>query len=206
MYKKMIEQFLDKYADDSEDTSFAEIAHFKISFAYNQHQDLLDELQAAAVKAVPDRGIAIEKYKAKIDAARSASDIITLMRREREPFAELDLVKKALEFEQELVPEVLRRFRTNSTDNFVEAAAQFLASSTLATHIADTIMGYYDEIVSPFTQGVALLILGFLANEDAIPWIIDQHSKLEKRSLSEEHDYEECALFALIEMEQRFYT
>ena len=123
------------------------------------------------------------------------------MRRGANPLNQYAIVKKAMELEHEVVPEVLRRFRNNRTDHFIGIATWVLGKSKY--DMAETIAGYYDDMPNPMGQFMALSLLGFKADESRIPWLISKHDEMKKRHPRETYHF--AAWYALLEMYGRFY-
>lgn len=80
------------------------------------------------------------------------------------------LVNRALAFEDELVPGVIRMLKTSLNDGFIETAARVLSLCNKV--ITDALVRYYGEVRSPYAQSMILVVLGFKADEARIPWLI----------------------------------
>ena len=106
-----------------------------------------------------------------------------------------------MEFENEIVPEIIRRLKTSLNDGFIETSIRILARSKM--EIAEELFGYFEDIRTPYAQSMVIVLLGFKADESYIPWFVEKYSKLKKRCPNE--SYHESAYYALCEMENRFY-
>ena len=106
-----------------------------------------------------------------------------------------------MELESDVVPDVLKLFRGSRMEDFIEIATLVLGKSKL--DITATLIGYYDEMPNPYGQSMALLLLGFKAEENLIPWLISKYHELKRTRPGE--SFHEGAWYGLLEMEERFY-
>ena len=164
----------------------------------NDFHNTIEDMMAASA---PERLEAAASDKANIEAITSAAELVKLMRRGQDPLNQDAIVKKAMVLENEVIPDVLKRFKTNMTTEFIEMATQVLGKSKM--EVAETIIGYFDEIRSPYARSMALILIGFKAGEGRIPWLISKYHELEKKYPQE--DYHQGAYYGLCEMEERFY-
>ena len=149
----------------------------------------------------PERIAEVIHGKEEIASAATPAEIIRIMRRKVDTLNRPALVEKAVEMEAEVVPEIVRRLKTNLNDEFIEVSLQFLVRSRI--DVSEEIIGYFDEMRNPYAQSVVLVLLGFKADEKYIPWFIEKHDSLKKRYPRE--NYYQGAFYALTEMESRFY-
>jgi uncharacterized protein YutE (UPF0331/DUF86 family) len=117
----------------------------------------------------PERIAEATPGKAEIASASTPEDVIRIMRRKLDLLNRPVLVEKAMEMESEVVQEVVRRLKTNLNTGFIETSLQFLARSTM--DVSEEIIGYFDEMRSPYAQSMALVLLGFKADEKAHPLV-----------------------------------
>jgi len=153
-------------------------------------------------EVMPDRLEEAAPGKAEIEAVTSGDELVRMMRRKQDPLNYYTIVKKAMELESDVVPEVLRRFKTNRTEEFIEIATQVLAKSKM--NMINEIVGWYDEMKDPYAQSNALILLGFKCDESHIPWFISKYHELKKQYPKE--TYYLGAYYALWEIEMRFYS
>ena len=203
MSKKLLNKFFKDNTVDSESPSASALAHFFIGLQRNPEanekiQGLVDE---ELLKAQPKRREEFMAEKNEIASATEYEQIIYLMRRHTDPLNQHILINKAMEFEDKIVPDILRRLKTSLNDGFIESAIRILAESE--KDVAEEIIGYYDDMRCPYAQSMALVLLGFKADEKYIQWLIEQYDKLKRLYPNER--YCDGAYYALYEIENRFY-
>ena len=199
MYKKL----LDKFFRENEDSGMSaqKMAHILMSSDSDaefkeRFDEIIDEVR---YDLEPERLKAIEIELESINSATSYEQIIKILRSGSDPMNLKALTNKALEFEEDIVPEIIRRYKTSLNDDFVEKAIRILGQSS--HDIAGDIVDYFDDIRSPYAQSLALVLLGFKADESCISWLIEKYYALEKNYPNE--TYCEGAYFALCEIEHR---
>ncbi len=111
------------------------------------------------------------------------------------------LIRKALEYEAEILPGVVQRLMTSGNDHFIETAVRLLGKSR-EDHTAPLVQRY-DEIRNPYTQSLLCVVLGLRGKEDIIPWVYEKY--MEAKRLYPEETYSEGPLIALYELKSRFY-
>ena len=199
MHKKLLDKFFRE--NEEGDISAQLIAHMFLSSDNNVA--LKEEFKGIMEKErddfEPERLKAIEAEFESINSATTYEQIVKILRSYHAPVNQEALINKALEFEEDIVPEIIRRYKTNLNDRFVETSIRILARSRFDT--ANEIAGYYDDIRSPYAQSLALVLLGFKADESLIPWLIEKYYALKKNYPNE--SYCEGAYYALLEIEDR---
>ena len=201
MYEEMLDQFLDENSPTSEMPTAAVLAHFHLkALVLPETDETRNAMDSMYEQVMPDRVEEAAAGKEEIENA-SGSELVRIMRRKVDPLNQYAIVKRAMELESEVVPDVLRRFKNNRMDGFIEVATLVLGKSKI--DIAGDIIGFYDEMQNPYAQSMALLLLGFKADEDKIPWLISKYHELKKQYPREE--FHEGAWYGLSEMHGRFY-
>jgi len=204
MYKQLIDQFFKENGVKNDKVPSAPaIANFKIKmFMSSEASEKFSELiDGKILKSQPKRGEMVEAERREIESATTSEQIIRFMRRSPDIINESPLVKQALLFENEVIPEILKRLKTSLNTGFIETSTKILAASSI--NVAEDLIGYYDDVRSPYAQGMILVILGFKAKEAHIPWIIEKYKTLKK--LYPNETYSDGAIYALDEIENRFY-
>ena len=202
MYKELLSRFLEEHKPVSELPTVAAIAHFRLkALVIPDKGDVRDVMETIYNETMPERLEEAAQEKSEIENISVGSELVRIMRRNVDPLNDYAVVAKAMELENEVVPEVLRRFKNNRTNRFIELAVQVLGKTRLA--LAETMIGYYDEMQNPYGQSMVLLLAGFKADENRIPWIISKYHEMKKNHPSK--DYHECAWYGLLEMHIRFY-
>jgi hypothetical protein len=204
MYQKLLDRFFKENAvKDKEIPSAAALAHFHIKL-FLAPEDANEKIQGfmndIVFKEQPKREGSVSAEKNDIESAATYEQIIKFMRGKTDPMNKQTLVKKALSFEDEIIPEIIRRLRTSLNTGFIEDATMIL--SICGKDIAEELIGYFDDVRSPYAQSMMLLVLGFKAEETHIPWLIEQYNKMKRLYPSE--TYYDGAYYALYEIEERF--
>ena len=202
MYGELLDRFLSENKPKNDGPTAAEIMFFLLKAVVlpesDEIRDALDELHK---EVMPERIEEAAAEKEEIEKISSGKELIRIMRRKFDALNRYAVVKKAMELESEVVPDVLMRFRNNRNEEFIEIATLVLGKSKL--DMAETMIGYYDEMPNPYGQSMVLLLLGFKADESRIPWLISKHRELKKSHRMK--SYHEGAWYGLLEMEERFY-
>jgi len=139
--------------------------------------------------------------KEKIESLTDYNQVIKMMRQKIDNINSETLTKKAMEFENEIVPELIKKLMTSQNDVFIESAAKAMLESKLDFN--KELMELFDDIRNPYAQSVVLVLLGFKAGESDIPWFIKKYEKL--KLLYPDESYCEGAYYGLYEIERRNY-
>ncbi len=203
MSKKLLDRFFSLNDVDDEIPSAPALAHIHITLLKNPDANekirtLINEL---VFKEQPGREASAMDERTEIESAETCGQLIRIMRRNPDSVNQNYLINRALEFEEEMIPELLRMLKTSGNDGFIELAIRVLAMCE--KDIAVDIIASFDDIRNPYAQSMLLVALGFLADEARIPWFIEKFDVL--RSLYPDESYYEGAYFALREMYNRFY-
>ena len=179
----------------------AALEHFQIKLLL-ENIPVEETLANTLREKLPGREEAVAAEKADIEAADTAEKLIRFMRKGTDILNQQFLVRRAVEFENDTVPEIIRMLKTSMNDLFIELSVRVLAACTL--DIADELVELCDEVRGAYAQSMVLVALGFKASEQRIPWIVNKYSELKKAYPDEGFCY--GAYFALYEMEARFYS
>ena len=174
--------------------------HFRIKLLAENVQ-LQNIVDSAVLERLPKREEEIMAERNEIESAETCDQIIRLMRRGTDIMNQHLLVNKALEFEDEIIPLIIKMLKTSLNDLFIEVSIRILA--VCKKDIADELAKIYDEVRSPYAQSMILVALGFKGAEGLIPWLIKKYNVLKQLYPNESHCY--GAYYALFEMEKRFY-
>ena len=173
--------------------------HIKLLLENIQFQDVMDD---HVLGNLPEREDALLAEKSEIDSATACDQIIFYMRRGADIMNQQALVRRALDFEDEIVPEIIKMLKTSLNDLFIELSTRVLA--ICGKDIAEELIEGYADVRSPYAKSMILLVLGFKAGEQRIPWLTKKFKELKQSFPDEGHCY--GAYFALYEMENRFYS
>jgi len=203
MYKELLDKFFSENTITDKMPSAQALAQFMMRMAANPEveSNLQGFIDDTIHEYSPERIAKATPGKEEIASASTPAEIIRIMRRKVNLLNRPALVEKAMEMEAEVVPEIVRRLKTNLNAGFIEISSQFLARSTI--DVSEEIINYFDEMRNPYAQSIVLVLLGFKADEKHIPWFIEKHDMLKKMYPRE--NYYQGAFYALTEMESRFY-
>jgi len=203
----MSTELLDKFFKETEREkkelpSAVELAFFRMTLDGNQEiNDRFDDLTGDLLfKTQPERNREINDEREEIESACSYDQVVLLMRRGIDSANHTLLIQKALTFEEEIIPDIIRRLKTNLIDEFIEIATRVLVKCKM--DVAEELIGYFDDVRNPYAQAMILLVLGFKADETHIPWLIEKYKEFEDRYPDE--DFSDGAFLALLEIESRF--
>ena len=202
MYEEFLYQFLEENKPENDVTTAAEIMYFLLkAVVLPEGDEIRDALDGFHKKVMPERIEEAAAEKEEIEKISSGKELVRFMRRKFDALNRYAVVKKAMELESEVVPDVLKRFRTNRMEEFIEIATLVLAKSKF--DMVETMIGYYEEMPNPHGQSMVLLLLGFKADESRIPWLISKYRELKRRH--PKGCFHEGAWYGLLEMEERYY-
>jgi len=178
------------------------VQRFIYSFLlYEGIEDAANEILMTQVGLSNERLKQITQEKELIQSEQNPEEIFQLLRKKIDGINRVDLIKKALEFEEVLLPMVTEKLIRNNHDVFIENSIQLLARSQ--KDYTPLVKERYDEIRSPYVQSLFCLILGFRGEEGTIPWILDRY--FEMKRLYPVETYDQGPLLALHELNCRFY-
>ena len=157
-----------------------------------------DELNAEIDKIViprieRDRREAILQGKKHIEEIKTAEEIVAQMRKKNEMSVIPLLCKKALTIQDEVMPLVLRRYKTTIQDHFIETAVRLFGNAD--RKYAIDLFHQYHEIRNEYARSMACLLFGEQNIEESIPLLLSEYERFMK-SYPEE-SYDQGPLFAL---------
>ena len=118
-----------------------------------------------------DRLEQITREKEQIQSEQNPDEVFQLLRKKIDGVNRVDLINKALEFEEVLLPMIMEKLIRSNHDIFIENSVRFLARSK--TDYSPLLREKYAEIRSPYVKSLICLILGFKGAEDTIPWMLE---------------------------------
>lgn len=163
--------------------------------------DLKEIMSEYEFQELPGREEALLMEKEEIDSATTSEQLIHYMRRGADIMNQQALVRRALDFEDEIVPEIISMLKTSLNDLFIELSTRVLA--VCGKDISDELAEIYDEVRDPYAKSMILVVMGFKADETRIPWLTKKFKALKLEYPNDDHCY--GAFYALAEIEQRFY-
>jgi len=204
VYEKLLDRFFNENAvKNNEIPSAPAFAHFEIKLLLNP--DTNEQIQVCmsdlVFKGHPNREGEVLAERSDIESATTSTQIIRYMRRHVDPMNHHILVNRAMQFEDELIPEVIKMMKTSLNTSFIEAATRVLSVSGM--DIADELIGCFDDVRGSYARSMILVVLGYKANEAHIPWLIEKHKELKRQYPDESHC--DGAYYALLEIEARLF-
>ena len=157
-----------------------------------------DELNAEIDKIIiprieQDRREAILQGEKRIKEIETAEEIVAQMRKKNEMSIIPLLCKKALTIQDEVMPLVLRRYKTTIQDHFIETAVRLFGNAD--RKYAIDLFHQYHEIRNEYARSMACLLFGEQNIEESIPLLLSEYERFMK-SYPEE-SYDQGPLFAL---------
>ena len=204
MYKKLLDQFFNENTVEGELPSVQGFAYYQIMFERNQELNKILQgiFNENFPKPQPGREENFQAEKNEIGSATSCEQIIRLMRRGIDNLNYRTITSKALEFEDEIIPEIMRRLKTSLNISFIELSIRILSKTSM--DIADELIGYFDDVRDLYAKSMILVALGFLANETHISWLIEKYKELIKQY--PDKSYCEGAYYALYEIDRKMHS
>ena len=202
VYTQLLDSFFSENSINTDMPTAPTILHFLVKMESNINTSLIvqETLNEIVLNSYPERKTEALSEKTEIESVSTYEKVIWFLRRGTDTVNQKTLLNKALEFEHDVVPDIVKRLKTSLNDGFIEMAIRVLARSELK--VVDEIFGYYHEMPYPYAQSLVLVLFGFKADETHIPWIIEQYHTLKK--LYPDKSYSDGAFYALLEMDSRF--
>ena len=172
--------------------------HIKLFLENVPMQNIIDQTLR---DKLPGRDAEVQKEKNEIESATTCDQVIKHLRRGADVLNQQILVRKALDFEDEIVPIIITMLKTSLNDLFIEVSTRILA--VCSKDIAEELVEDYDNVRNPYAKSLILLALGFKADEKRIPWLVKKFNELKASHPKESFCY--GAYYALLEMDSRFY-
>ncbi len=168
---------------------------------YEGLEDTANEIMMKQVGVSDERVEQITREKELIQSEQNPEEIFQLLRKKIDVVNRVDLIKRALEFEEVLLPMVTEKLMRSNHDIFIENSIRLLARSK--KDYSPLLKEQYAEIRSPYVQSLVCLILGFRGEEATVPWMMDEFYEMKKMHPNE--TYNQGPLLALHELNSRFY-
>lgn len=165
-----------------EKISAANISYFKMTVGFEAEiEQMLSEGISKGITV--ERRAHIEEEKKTIAELSTAEEIVSFMRTKFDITNQNLLCKKALTMQDQVIPLMLRRYRTTLQDVFVDTAVQILAHAE--KHHTETLLKMYPEIRNPYAKSMACLVLGMQRIERAAPLLLAEYERMKKEYTKE---------------------
>lgn len=158
------------------------VAHFSMTAGFNE------KLQAAMWDILegeldPERKAKIKAEQEEIPRLETGEAVVKFIRNDYDVVNRDRLCKKALTMQAEVMPPLLRRFKTSLQDSVTETAVYILSYAD--REYVDQLIAMYPEIRSPYAQSMACVALGVQEREDTLPLLLREYERF-KREYPEE--------------------
>lgn len=168
-----------------EEMSSPAIALFSMEMGFNEKlqsavQDILDQ------GLDPERKTQIKAEQEKISQLETGEEVVKFIRNNYDIVNRDRLCKKALTMQAEVMPLLLRRFRTSFQDNLVETAVYILAYAE--PEYVDQLITMYPEIRNPYAQSMACVVLGVQKREETLPLLLREYERFMREYPEESFD------------------
>ena len=141
----------------------------------------------------PERIAIIETEKVRISNLEDGDETVTFIRKGYDIINREFLCKKILTMQDEVMPPLLRRFRTSRQDILIETVIYTLAYA--APVWIDRVIEMYPEIRSPYAQSMVCLVFGVQKREETMELLLREYERLKKEY--PEESYNQGPLLAL---------
>lgn len=137
-----------------------------------------------------------EKYlaeKEQIMNLDKAEDIVSCMRKIKDPANISLLIGKAIEYQDEVAPIVLKKICRSGHDVFIENAALLLANAD--TKYTEQLYEIFPDIRNAYARSEMCIVFGVNKKAEYTPLLLEQYCKI--REERPDKDYEQGPLLAL---------
>ncbi len=161
-----------------EKVSAAVIADFALTTMFND--GLNEEMEKVLNSKISDvRKTQINEDKAVVEQIKDGEDVVTYMRKNHDNIADSVFYRKAMEFEAEAAPLIVKRYKTTAMDRFVEHAFRILAKAD--KKYTEQLFREYQEIRNPYAKSMACLLFGEQRIEEALPLLLKEYERFKEK-------------------------
>ncbi len=120
-------------------------------------------------------------------------DIVSYMRKIKEPLNRELLIKKAIEYQDDVMPLVLKKICTSGHDIFIENAAILIANAD--EKYTEQLYAIFPDIRNAYARSELCIVFGVNKKVEYIPLLLEQHKRMQKENI--DANYEQGPLLAL---------
>lgn len=138
----------------------------------------------------------VEQYQNEKDAITNlveAEEIVAYMRKIKETSNSSLLIEKALEFQDTVIPLVLKRICKSGHDIFIENAALLLANAE--DKYTEDLYDIFSDIRNPYARSELCIVFGVKKKKEYTDLILEQYVQIKKER--PDQNYEQGPLLAL---------
>ncbi len=172
--------------------SAAKLTHFEM--ITNTMTDLYDEVNNAIISGMEKSRY--EQYMAEKDHIMNlnrAEDIVSSMRKFKDPVNSGVLLQKALDYQNEVMPLVLKKICTSGYDIFIERAAILFANAD--EKYTKQLYDIFPDIRNTYARSELCIVFGVRKKAEYTQLLMEQFKKIKEER--PDTDYEQGPLLAL---------
>ena len=124
------------------------------------------------------RRMEVLEQKKQIDALQTSEEIVARMRKDNDTLSQPLLCKKAIAMQDQVMPLILKRYKTTFQTCFVETAVRILGNTDRQYTIE--LWKHYKEIRNPYAQSMACLLFGTHELKEAVPLLLAEYERMKK--------------------------
>lgn len=160
-----------------EEMSTALIAHFSMTALFaDKLETAVDDILSDKLTA--ERKVQIAAEKEAIAKLAGGEEAVRFIRKGFDILNRTTLCKKLLTMQEEVMPPLLRRFRTSFQDEVVETGVYCLVYGEL--EYVEQLKAMYGEIRNPYAQSMACLVFGMRKQEDMLPLLLREYQRMKE--------------------------
>lgn len=175
-----------------QELSAAMLTHFRmITLAVPELNEKVAEVAAPFMEQSR-----VEQYQNEKDAITNlveAEEIVAYMRKIKETSNSSLLIEKALEFQDTVIPLVLKRICKSGHDIFIENAALLLANAE--DKYTEDLYDIFSDIRNPYARSELCIVFGVKKKKEYTDLILEQYVQIKKER--PDQNYEQGPLLAL---------
>ena len=175
-------------------------ARFEYSLLLNPE---IEDIAGELIPELQTKGLRFPDNSGEIAAVKNAEDtsaLLRMLRRGLSPMARKVLLDLLLEREEEALPEIQRMLPKAFNDHTIENCIRFMVKCQ--ANCTEWILQNYSHVREPYARSMLCLVLGFRADADVIPFLLQQVDTFERQFPS--NTFEQAPLIALMEIRNRF--
>ena len=192
--KLLTEDYINQHLTDN--LSAAKIMYNLLAYPEKFDLSIEAEEKASSHSILPDTSPTLEMVRNEENTDR----LLRMFRQASKISVRDALIDKLLTREDEVLPEIERMMLKAFKDETIEHSLFFILKCK--TNCSDWIVENLKNVRDPYAQSTLCLALGFLADPDVIPFLMEQVNRFETEYPKESFD--QGPLFALIRIQERF--
>lgn len=188
--RKISEDFFDEHP--LEQLSTAQLTYFRmITIMMSDLEELVNETVISVMEESRHEQYLAEKERfMNLD---KAEDIVSYMRKIKNPVNCSLLIQKALEYQDDVIPLVLKRLCKSGHDVFIENAAVLIANADIK--YTEQLYDIFPDIRSAYARSELCIVFGVKKKAEYTQLLLEQYALIKKER--PDKDYEQGPLLAL---------